>query len=78
MYESMDMENKLICPNCGGNMEPSITDSNHVYVCRDCGCCIDSDELFNFDNEKTCPNCNQSIEGSECTYCGYDLGSDFE
>ena len=47
-------------------------------VCKDCGCCVSTNELNNVDTDHICPNCNQSLEGNECSYCGYDLGSDFE
>ena len=48
-----------------------------IYVCPECGCTIDAEEQ-NFDAENICPNCYQPMEGSECSYCGYDLGSDFD
>ena len=78
MYEQMVVETKYVCPNCGGEMEPSKNDSDEAYVCKDCGCCVDGNELCNFDTDQVCPNCNQHLEGNECSYCGYDLGSDFE
>jgi DNA-directed RNA polymerase subunit RPC12/RpoP len=78
MCSATDMETKYICPNCGGDMEPSPNQSDETYICNDCGCCVSTNELYNVDTDHICPNCNQPLEGNECSYCGYDLGSDFE
>jgi DNA-directed RNA polymerase subunit RPC12/RpoP len=72
-----DLKNLWVCPNCGSDMNLSNNESNSVYVCPECGCTIDAEEQkFNFEN--ACPNCNQIMDGNECSYCGYDLGSDFD
>jgi hypothetical protein len=68
-----EVEKKWICPNCGSDMKRS----SEMYVCPECGCSIEAEEK-NFDCGTTCPNCNQPMDGRECSYCGYDLGSDFE
>ena len=78
MSEHKEMELKFVCPNCGGTMEPSKDDAVHTYVCKDCGCCIDRDEIYTIEDDRVCPNCNQPMNGNECSRCGYDLGSDFE
>lgn len=77
---SMDMElkGKFVCPNCGSEMQLSSDAAVAMYVCPDCGSTIEADEEQNFDGAGLCPNCNQQMQGSECSYCGYDLGSDFE
>jgi DNA-directed RNA polymerase subunit RPC12/RpoP len=74
----MDMEKKIVCPNCGASMKPSPNGEENTYVCPDCGSTIEEDEIQNFDTSGVCPNCNQPIDGNECSYCGYYLGSDFE
>lgn len=72
-----ETEKKCICPNCGENMNRSLTASISLYVCPKCGCSIEKiDQNLNADT--TCPNCNQFLDGNECSYCGYDLGSDFD
>ena len=73
----MEMDKKWVCPNCGTEMNRSPDGSTNVYVCPECGCTIDAEEQ-NFELGNICPNCNQPIDGNECSYCGYDLGSDFE
>lgn len=77
----MDVESKskkiCICPNCGNEMKISFNDSTSYYVCPECGCSMDS-EIQNYDWCNICPNCNQEIDDNECSYCGYDLGSDFD
>lgn len=65
------------CPNCGTEMNLSHEGPVSIYVCPECGCTIDAEEQ-NFDAENICPNCYQPMEGKECSYCGYDLGSDFD
>ena len=52
-------------------------ESSQLYICPECGCTINAEEQ-KYDDEYTCPNCNQSLDGNECSYCGYDLGSDFD
>ena len=68
---------KCICPNCGEIMKRSLDTSIPLYVCPKCSCTIEKTEQ-NLDSDMTCPNCNQFMDGSECSYCGYDLGSDFD
>ena len=58
-------------------MKISYNDSTSCYVCPECGSSIDAKEQ-NYDSENLCPSCNQTLEGNECLYCGYDLGSDFD
>lgn len=70
----MEMKDKWICPNCGTEMNKS--PDNSAYVCPECGCSIEAEEK-NFESGNICPNCNQPMDGNECQYCGYDLGSDF-
>ena len=73
-----DMEDKWICPNCGTKMQKSHDTTTPIYVCPKCGCSIEGTEQ-NFDFDKVCPNCNQLMgDDSECSHCGYDLGSDFD
>ena len=57
--------------------ESSFNSSTSYYVCSECGCSIYAEEQ-NYDCENLCPSCNQTLDGNECTYCGYDLGSDFD
>jgi predicted amidophosphoribosyltransferase len=80
-WNEMDMaaglKKKCVCPNCGADMQLSATSESPVYVCPDCGCTIDG-EHQDYGQENVCPNCNQPLEGNECPYCGYDLGSDFD
>ena len=78
MYDPLNAETKYICPNCGGEMQLSVNSSDDTYVCKECGCCVSKNEINNVDMDHCCPNCNQPLEGNECSYCGYDLGSDFE
>ena len=48
------------------------------FVCPACGCSMEAEEQ-NFDTGEVCPNCHRLFTGSsECPYCGYDLGSDFD
>jgi len=77
VIESEEEEEKCICPNCGETMKRSIDSSIPLYVCPKCGCSIEKTDQ-NLDSDMTCPNCNQLLEGNECPYCGYDLGSDFD
>ena len=72
-----ETKKKCICPNCGTEMNISLHGDENVYVCPDCGCTIEAKEQ-NFDTSGICPNCNQELDGNECPYCGYYLGSDFE
>ena len=73
----LEKEKKCISPNCGAEMKRSVESARPVYICEECGCTIQGEEQ-NFDTEGCCPNCNQPLDGSECPYCGYYLGSDFE
>ena len=77
----MDVKSKYkkicSCPNCGSDMKISIIDFESYYICPECGCSIIAEEQ-NYDCENLCPSCNQIISGNECSYCGYDLGSDFD
>ena len=77
METSTEMEEKYVCPNCGAKMNPSPNTPTPTYVCPECGCSIEVTEQ-NLDSRNVCPNCNQLLDGNECSYCGYDLGSDFE
>ncbi len=70
-------DEKCICPNCGEIMNKSKDASIPLYICPKCGCSIEKTEQ-NLDADMACPNCNQLLDGSECPYCGYDLGSDFD
>jgi hypothetical protein len=72
-----DLKKICICPNCGSEMKITCNDSTSYYFCKECGCSIDAKEL-NYDCENLCPSCNQTLDGNECSYCGYDLGSDFD
>jgi hypothetical protein len=76
MDEAAELSEGCVCPNCGEKMNKSIDGSLVFFVCPACGCTIDA-ENNNFELNKVCPNCNQTLEGYECSYCGYDLGSDF-
>ncbi len=78
MSVEMELDKKFVCPNCGAEMHLSTDAAVPIYVCSDCGCTIEAEEEQNFDSADLCPNCNQPMQGSECSYCGYDLGSDFE
>ncbi|MEF8880097.1 MAG: zf-TFIIB domain-containing protein [Candidatus Thermoplasmatota archaeon] len=78
MEAELEMEKEVVCPNCGTSMKQSLDTATDIYVCPECGCSIEGDEESDFDNFAVCPNCNQPLEGNECSYCGYDLGSDFE
>ena len=72
------MEDLWICPNCGTTMKRIVIDSGLFHICQKCGCSIEGKEQV-FNADKICPNCHCSMESdSECSYCGYDLGSDFE
>ena len=77
MNNSSKLKELWVCPNCGTEMNLIEKDNSSYYVCPECGCTIDS-EKQNFDIDSICPNCNQVLEGNECSYCGYDLGSDFD
>jgi transposase len=73
-----EMEDKCICPNCGEKMNRSENTTDSIFVCPECGCSIDADNQF-YGSDDLCPNCNQLMEeGNECSYCGYDLGTDFD
>lgn len=74
----MDMDEEVICPNCGAGMKPSPNGKLNTYVCPDCGSSMEREGEENFDCGSVCPNCNRSLDGSECPHCGYYLGSDFE
>ncbi len=78
MKMDSELKEKFVCPNCGSDMCLSPEGAVPMYVCTDCGSTIEADEEQNFDSAGLCPNCNQPMDGSECSYCGYDLGSDFE
>lgn len=72
------MEETWICPNCGNEMKRLTNKSGLFHVCQKCGCTLEGKEQ-NFGYEKICPNCHSPMDSStECDYCGYDLGSDFE
>jgi ssDNA-binding Zn-finger/Zn-ribbon topoisomerase 1 len=77
----MDAESNLkkvcTCPNCGANMKIINDGSTSYYVCSECGCSIYAEDQ-NYDCQDLCPSCNQALDGNECSYCGYDLGSDFD
>lgn len=78
MVSDIEEEKKCICPNCGEKMQKSPDGPDTLYVCEKCGCTIEATEQ-NLDASKACPNCNHLLEdGNECSYCGYDLGSDFD
>jgi hypothetical protein len=77
MVEHLDEEERWICPNCGEKMQRAPDKSAKIYVCPACGCSIEAGEE-NLALDNTCPNCNQLMDGNECPYCGYDLGSDFD
>jgi len=71
------MSDTWICPNCGSEMKKNPELS--CYVCVNCGCSIDATDEQIFDTGIICPNCHRIIENeTECPYCGYDLGSDFD
>ena len=70
-------EQKCICPNCGEIMKRSLDATIPLYICPKCGCSVETTDQ-NLDADTTCPNCNQLLDGNECPYCGYDLGSDFD
>ena len=72
------MDNIWICPNCGSGMKRISYNPFICHECPKCGCTIEGREQ-KFDYENNCPNCHQSMENhSECPYCGYDMGSDFD
>jgi Zn-finger nucleic acid-binding protein len=72
------MEETWICPNCGTEMKRLNNKSGLFHVCQKCGCTLEGREQ-NFGFGKICPNCHSTMDSStECDYCGYDLGSDFE
>ena len=72
------MDDLWICPNCGTAMKQLINKSGLFRICEKCGCTIEGKEQ-NFESEGICPNCHCLMEStSECSYCGYDLGSDFD
>ena len=77
MDELSELKEKCICPNCGEQMNISKNESTEIYVCPICGCTVDA-ENQNFESNSICPNCSQLLDGNECSYCGYDLGSDFD
>ncbi|UCD13527.1 MAG: hypothetical protein JSW60_08220 [Thermoplasmatales archaeon] len=59
-------------------MKRVTSNSGLYHICEKCGCTIEGCEQ-NFEPEIVCPNCHSSMDSSnECSYCGYDLGSDFE
>jgi len=73
-----ELEEKWVCPNCGEKMHLSPDSLSPTYVCPKCGCSIEA-ENQDFSSEGVCPNCNQALgDGTECPYCGYDLGTDFD
>lgn len=78
MEIKLEEEDTWICPNCGSKMEKLKNNPVICHVCPQCGCTIEGKEQ-NFDTESICPNCYQPMgDSSECSYCGYDLGSDFD
>ena len=73
-----ELKKKWICPNCGEKMHLLSDSLPLTYVCPKCGCSIEA-ENQDFSSEGVCPNCNQVLDdGNECSYCGYDLGTDFD
>ena len=74
----VDVEEKWVCPNCGAKMKKSPDSQASIYVCPKCGCSIEATEQ-SLDADRVCPSCNQLLDdANECSYCGYDLGSDFD
>ena len=72
------MEDIWICPNCGATMKRVIIESGLFHICKKCGCTLEGRKQ-NFESECICPNCHCLMESeSECSHCGYDLGSDFK
>ena len=72
------MEDIWSCPNCGATMKKMVGEFGIYRVCSKCGCTLEGNEQH-FESNHICPNCHQEIDdNSECTRCGYDLGSDFE
>jgi membrane protease subunit (stomatin/prohibitin family) len=77
MDDTTNLKEIWICPSCGKEMNLSQNGSMSVYICPECGCTIEAGTQ-NYDINNLCPNCNQVIDENECSYCGYDLGSDFD
>jgi ssDNA-binding Zn-finger/Zn-ribbon topoisomerase 1 len=71
-------EEVYTCPNCGSDMKKKTNTWGLFYACPECGCTTEGKEQ-NFDYGEICPNCGRTMdESNECSYCGYDLGSDFD
>ena len=77
METTTELKKQWVCPNCGTDMKPSEDPESQVYICPECGCTVDGEDQ-DLSCGNVCPNCNQILEGNECPYCGYDLGSDFD
>lgn len=72
------MDDVWICPNCGAEMKRLTNKEGLFHVCQSCGCTLEGREQ-NYQMDSVCPNCHCSMDSNhECSYCGYDLGSDFE
>lgn len=70
-------EETWTCPNCGGKMKRVVNNDVPYFVCPDCGSSLEESDLC-YELKAICPNCHQPMDGNECSYCGYDLGSDFD
>ena len=74
----MLMEDIWTCPNCGATMKKKTDVYGHYRICPKCGCTVEGHEQ-RYDANQICPNCHQEIDNnSECSHCGYYLGTDFE
>ena len=72
------MKDIWTCPNCGERMRKKSDISNVYHICLKCGYSMEGKEQ-NFDFGRVCPNCHHVLSDNiECSYCGYDLGSDFD
>ena len=78
MLNPEEIEQLWSCPNCGSQMKKNLDTTTSCRVCTQCGCSMDGEEKT-FNPGVLCPNCNQELGNkTECPYCGYDLGSDFD
>ncbi len=73
---SVDQDNVWVCPHCGEEMKLVKNREGCYHVCESCGCMIEGLEQ-DCELGSVCPNCHQVMDGGECSYCGYDMGSDF-
>ena len=72
------MEEIWTCPNCGASMKKMTGEIGLYHICPKCGCTLEG-QAQRFEANQSCPNCHREIDGnSECSYCGYDLGTDFQ